>query len=569
MGSPDDVGHPDEHPRRLVDLPAFCIDRTEVTVAAFRACAQAGGCPAAPSTVHWQGATPEHVRLWSTHCNAGRQEVDQHPINCVDWTQADTYCRWKGGRLPTEAEWESAARGPDGNRFPWGNEDPSVTRVNAFDDRAYELFQSAPLRQGLRMLDTNSDGWAATAPVGSFPAGASPLGLLDLAGNVWEWTADGYGPYDASTEGAATRVGSGPWRVRRGGGWATNDSDSLRTTARSRSAPDYRSPFVGFRCAHSLGTAPIAHTEVPSPEASAIPRSELLREAVLAGVLRNDPSMGGAAYLRPPISILAGPWTLQERSALSPTVAALVDAPTQGAGTDRCTWLVSVALEAPEVRSRTTELGCGARRPVVTDVLVRDVDANGRDELVILTRASIDASAQPEVHVYSPDFDVGEASWLNLTEVELLIHGSHDAASVDAALASRGRDDALAEGISAERLIARLSRATPAGFRSMIAASGLRMCDQPPGQTRPRCRTLPAARLQDAQVVALQHRYFALQWRSGTDQRGFHVGSCRQGPSTTVCEGGEYTGNVTLHWTITGAGPSMRLAGLLERYDGN
>jgi len=545
------------------------MDRTEVTVAAYRACVQAGGCEAAPTTVHWQGVSSAHERLWNPHCNAARQAVDNHPINCVDWTQADAYCRWRGGRLPTEAEWESAARGSTGTLYPWGNEAPNATRVNGLDRTGDDLLRAAPMEVSMTLLDTDSDGWGTTAPVGSFPTGASSLGLFDLAGNVWEWTADVYGRYEAARVDAPTGVGGGPYRVRRGGGWETNHADALRTTVRSRSAQSYRSVFVGFRCARTLDTQTAPSLTTP-PVPSATPHDALLREAVLEGLARNDPGMG-QPWLRQPLSIMAGPWVLQARAVLSPTVAALVEAPALGNGTDRCTWLVSAALEAPEMRPRWMELGCGARRPTIAEVLVRDVDANGSDALVILSRPSStpDATAPPNVDVYAPDFDVGTPTWVSLTTVQWEIDGSRDAASVDAALASRGRDAALSEGTSPVRLVARLARATPAGFRAMIDARGLRMCNQSRGQGRAPCRTVPVARLDDAQVIALQQRYFALQLRSGTDRPGFALGPCRQGPRSTTCAGGEYTGNLTLRWTITGVGASMRLAAVEQRSIGN
>ncbi|MBI3245402.1 MAG: SUMF1/EgtB/PvdO family nonheme iron enzyme [Deltaproteobacteria bacterium] len=140
----------DERPGRMVFLDAFAIDIYEVTVAAYRQCVEAGKCTA-PNT--------------GGSCNWNTSDRAQHPINCVDWSQANAYCRWAGKRLPTEAEWEKAARGTDRRVYPWGNA-WDATKAN---------------------VSTNG-----TVAVGSYPAGKSPYGALDMSGNVWEWTADWY-----------------------------------------------------------------------------------------------------------------------------------------------------------------------------------------------------------------------------------------------------------------------------------------------------------------------------------------------------------------------------------------
>ncbi len=197
MGSPPGVGNDDEQPPHQVTLTGFCIDRTEVTVAAYASCVAAGACPPAPTTVNWTGVTDADRARWNPTCNAGRTGYDSHPINCVDWSNAATYCQWASARLPTEAEWEYAARGGDGRTYPWGNEAPGPTLLNACGPEcvawAKAKGQTWPAMYGA------SDGNATTSPVGSYPAGASPWGALDMAGNVWEWTGDWYGPYVAGS----------------------------------------------------------------------------------------------------------------------------------------------------------------------------------------------------------------------------------------------------------------------------------------------------------------------------------------------------------------------------------
>lgn len=146
---------------------AFCIDRTEVTAGAYHGCTDAA-CGA--------------VEIGT--CADGEEHA-QYPRNCVTWAQADAYCRWRGGRLPTEAEWEFAAHGADGRLYPWGSEPPDDTRAR----------WGGAL--GLRRL--------YTAPVGSYPAGASPFGVLDMSGNVSEWVGDTVGSGHVVRGGATTR----------------------------------------------------------------------------------------------------------------------------------------------------------------------------------------------------------------------------------------------------------------------------------------------------------------------------------------------------------------------------
>jgi formylglycine-generating enzyme required for sulfatase activity len=198
----------------MVLIPAGS-DGTEVTVAAYRACVGAGSCTA-----------PRLGRACSW--SVSRSGLEQHPINCVNWEQARTYCEWRRKRLPSEQEWEKAARGTDGRQYPWGNVEigGSQRLANIADE---SLGREHP---GRVTLDGYDDGYVATAPVGSYPAGASPRGVSDMAGNVWEWTSDWY------DEGRAVR----------GGSW-DRDTRSLRASGRSYAAPGVGSVRIGFRCA--------------------------------------------------------------------------------------------------------------------------------------------------------------------------------------------------------------------------------------------------------------------------------------------------------------------------------
>jgi len=207
----------DEKPYHKVYLDAFYIDKFEVTVQQYGACVQAGNC----SNPNTGGA-----------CNWGVSGRETHPINCIDWNQADTFCKWAGKRLPTEAEWEKAARGTDGRKYPWGNREASCSYAVMWEN------------------GQSGCGKNSTWPVGSKPSGASPYGAMDMAGNVWEWVADWYGAnyYQSSPRSNPTDTASGTGRVLRGGGW--DDSPLiLRPSLRLRFDPSSRSDFLGVRCA--------------------------------------------------------------------------------------------------------------------------------------------------------------------------------------------------------------------------------------------------------------------------------------------------------------------------------
>ncbi len=253
MGSDDDLES--EKPAHHVRLSPFCIDATEVTVAAYKACSDRGACKRAGTMNEWDGISTPERSAYDPLCNArdpkGRA---QHPVNCIDWEQAAQFCESAGPgvRLPTEAEWEFAARGPDGRKYPWGDEPPSAARLNACGLECLAWGKANGVSVGA--MYQADDGFPNTAPVGSFPQGSSRYGVADVSGNVWEWVADWYAPY-ARTSGQGPLDPKGPPsgtdRVIRGGAWNGAEAAWVRPTYRYRDTPTKRSHGTGFRCAKS------------------------------------------------------------------------------------------------------------------------------------------------------------------------------------------------------------------------------------------------------------------------------------------------------------------------------
>ncbi|WP_089721280.1 formylglycine-generating enzyme family protein [Candidatus Entotheonella palauensis] len=228
-------GEADEQPVRHVRVAAFRLSRTEVTNRDFEAFVRATGHVTEAEKRGWgwvwtdrwrqvQGANWRHPQGPSSDL----QDRRDHPVVQVSWTDARAYCRWHGLRLPTDMEWEYAARGHDGRRYPWGHEAPragGIQRANYGTDAC-----CAPDAQ---------DGYRLTAPVRQYPQGASPFGVLDMAGNVWEWVLDE----------APNQTGTAPARhIIRGGGWGNNPY-CLRAAYRHDNEPRASLDMVGFRCA--------------------------------------------------------------------------------------------------------------------------------------------------------------------------------------------------------------------------------------------------------------------------------------------------------------------------------
>jgi formylglycine-generating enzyme required for sulfatase activity/tRNA A-37 threonylcarbamoyl transferase component Bud32 len=235
-------------PTHNVTLSAFCLDKTEVTTKAYNECSERGACERALDHVTWPGITPDEKKAYSPFCNGSHPERGDHPINCVAWSMAATYCAKRGARLPTEAEWEYAARGSKQRTYPWGDDPPSAKLLNACG-RECAKWSKETLGKAMSTMYAEDDGFAGTAPVGSFPAGASEHGFLDLAGNVWEWTSDWYAPYDAKPAVDPKGPETGKSRVVRGGDFLGSDADWARPAWRFTMDPEAYNHAVGFRCA--------------------------------------------------------------------------------------------------------------------------------------------------------------------------------------------------------------------------------------------------------------------------------------------------------------------------------
>lgn len=227
MGSPEGEGKDDERPQHHVYLDGFWIDRTEVTNGAYGKCIQAGTC---------------REPFW--YREVGASAPDQ-PVIGVNWNDALTYCQWSSTRLPTEAEWEKAARGTDGRRYPWGEQDASC-KYAVMDEQG----------------DACGDNWAPA--VGSRPSGASPYGALDTMGSVTEWVADWYAAdyYADSPTQNPSGPAAGKNKIQRGGSYGSPLAYMPAAATRYWDNPLFENIDVGFRCAVSAGALPVP-TAVP------------------------------------------------------------------------------------------------------------------------------------------------------------------------------------------------------------------------------------------------------------------------------------------------------------------
>ncbi|MBL4847991.1 MAG: SUMF1/EgtB/PvdO family nonheme iron enzyme [Planctomycetes bacterium] len=234
MGS--EAGEDDEQPVHVVSLrDGFFLGKREITWRQYEAYCRTSG-RAVPNRIVNRFSPP-----------------DDHPVVNVSWDDAVAYCGWAGLRLPSEAEWEYAARGPQNTTWPWGEEPPGGSLLNLADQSAYWDWPAQLKRRfSLEKAEFN-DGFSDTAPVGSYPRGRSPSGCLDLAGNVSEWVQDSYRlNYEgAPTDGRAHDPRDSSLRVFRGGSW-NDDAVRCRSANRYKNRPDTRGEYLGFRPARSL-----------------------------------------------------------------------------------------------------------------------------------------------------------------------------------------------------------------------------------------------------------------------------------------------------------------------------
>ncbi len=258
------MGSDSEHPAMMlatpahkVELDSYCVDVHEVTVARYHRCSDVGECERPHRKSFWpRGGTP--MRKWkrarAVHaalCNEGEPEREQHPVNCVTWQQASAFCEWEGKRLPTEAEWELAARGRDGRVYPWGDAPPSPGMTNACGSECARWRDESGLPEVGPLFDAD-DGFPGTAPVGSFPAGATQEGLQDVVGNVFEWTSDRFYEYSFEDTAAVTRDPRGPAegsrRVIRGGAFNSFMAEHTDPALRFPMDQEAYTHGIGFRC---------------------------------------------------------------------------------------------------------------------------------------------------------------------------------------------------------------------------------------------------------------------------------------------------------------------------------
>jgi formylglycine-generating enzyme required for sulfatase activity len=243
MGSPPNVGHDDESPAHEVCLNGFYIDTYEVTNARFKEFVEATGYvtdlekdPASALGRSWHHPYGPN--------SSSADDMPDHPVVCVSWNDAQTYAAWAGKRLPTEAEWEKAARGTDARVYPWGNTAPTAELSNIAD-------KSAGLKWSEASLD---DTHKQAAPAGAFPAGTSAYGADDMGGNVWEWCRDWWASDYYANSPAKNPLGpqTGDFKVIRGGSWFYS-SEGTRAAHRMYFRPEGAGAAIGFRCVKNAG----------------------------------------------------------------------------------------------------------------------------------------------------------------------------------------------------------------------------------------------------------------------------------------------------------------------------
>lgn len=240
MGSP--AGYEDEQPQRQIYLDAYQIDRYEVTNAQYRRYLRATG-----------GRAPQH---WlGSYFHAGQGDW---PVTGVSWSEANAYCHWAGKRLPSEAEWEKACRGQEGNQYPWGNEwEPEMANTGL---EQASFWPGSIQEIWLLLVVTSADeNYPQPKPVGSYPHGVSIYGVMDMAGNASEWVLDWYNWQGYQDVAQRNPIGAGPpWNHSlRGSGWVDRAGEQgmvadLSRCARRNSSHTLEDPRLGFRCAKAV-----------------------------------------------------------------------------------------------------------------------------------------------------------------------------------------------------------------------------------------------------------------------------------------------------------------------------
>ena len=255
----------DERPLHVVSISAFLLQETELTVGQYRDCVEAGACfePAVGEACNWEQADRE-----------------DHPVNCISWYDATRFAAWAGLRMPTEAEWEKAARGTEGRVYPWGDDPPGG---------AGNCDRAVMMRAGLGL----GCGYDGTGPVASRPGGSSPYGILDMSGNVWEWTADWYREDYYADSPVQDPINSQPggFKSMRGNSWYYVDSDAdLRSANRYRFRTLRWYPYIGVRLALSANSsgAPIPDTGPSQEERLALEETDWLARNKIAMAATGD-----------------------------------------------------------------------------------------------------------------------------------------------------------------------------------------------------------------------------------------------------------------------------------------
>jgi eukaryotic-like serine/threonine-protein kinase len=240
-------------PAHAVMVASFCIDIDEVTLAQYRECSKTGDCKRAFRDSTWpQGSSDEAdwkaaMAAHSELCNEGFDDRGAHPVNCVDWAQAQHFCTRRGADLPSEAQWEFAARGSDGRVYSWGDAVPTPAHMNG-SGREYVAWRESKGLPPHGVLYESDDGFIGTAPVGRFTEGTTQYGLHDIAGNVFEWTLDEFRPY--ADDGKPAPAGKGPRkRVIRGGAFNSFQPQFADPALRFPQVEDAHNHGIGFRCA--------------------------------------------------------------------------------------------------------------------------------------------------------------------------------------------------------------------------------------------------------------------------------------------------------------------------------